>query len=102
MSYKDVAAQKQADRDAKLSRWSLAADGLPPGDVLDVSDFPDRSGHLSPRELEITKSEARCIVERTATGAWTAVEVLTAFCKRTALAQQLASGVPRPFSSACR
>lgn len=91
MGYQDVAEQKQGHRDAKLAPWSLAPSKLPAGDVLDISDFPERSGHLSARELEITSTPARAIVANISQGTWTSVEATTAFCRRAALAQQLVS-----------
>jgi len=46
---------------------------------------------LSDRELEITETDAVGIVNQTTTGAWSAVEVMKAFCHRAALAHQLVS-----------
>jgi amidase len=44
---------------------------------------------LSPREIEITKTDATEIVQKTSDGSWTATEVTTAFCHRAALGHQL-------------
>jgi amidase len=44
---------------------------------------------LSPKEKEITETDAVGIVEKTTSGAWSAVEVTKAFCHRAAIAHQL-------------
>ena len=44
---------------------------------------------LSPREVEITESDAVEIVNRTCSGRWKARDVAEAFCHRAALAHQL-------------
>lgn len=50
--------------------------------------------YLTPREIEITESDAVKITEHTTTGKWTATEVVTAFCHRAALAHQLVGVAP--------
>jgi hypothetical protein len=44
---------------------------------------------LSPKEVEITETDAVAIVQSTTSGVWSAVEVAKAFCHRAALAHQL-------------
>lgn len=44
---------------------------------------------LSPREVEITETDAVGIVKQTTVGLWTALEVTKAFCHRAALAHQM-------------
>jgi hypothetical protein len=44
---------------------------------------------LSPREIEITETDAYQIAVRTTTGSWKAREVVEAFCHRAALAHQM-------------
>jgi len=44
---------------------------------------------LSPREIEITETDAVGIVKQTTVGSWTALEVTEAFCHRAALAHQM-------------
>lgn len=46
---------------------------------------------LSKQEITITETDAVGIVEKTTTGAWSAVDVAQAFCHRAALAHQLVS-----------
>ena len=47
--------------------------------------------YLSPREIEITETDAVGIVAQTTSGKWTAEEVTLAFAHRAALAHQLVS-----------
>ena len=47
--------------------------------------------YLSPREVEITETDAVGIVKNTTSGTWSAREVTAAFCHRAALAHQLVS-----------
>lgn len=93
--YKAVAAAKQAARDARIpAQWRLAPEQIPGPEVVDVTGFPAKCGLLSPREVEITETEAVDLLEKlhsASEDAWTAVDVTTAFCKRAAIAQQLAS-----------
>ena len=57
--------------------------------ILDL-DIPKRSGILSEREVEITESNTVAqLLSKLASGAYTSLEVTTAFCKRAAIAQQL-------------
>lgn len=44
---------------------------------------------LSPREIEITETDAVGICEKTTTGKWKAREVTEAFCHRASLAHQM-------------
>ncbi|KDQ52322.1 hypothetical protein JAAARDRAFT_163030 [Jaapia argillacea MUCL 33604] len=56
---------------------------------LDVTGIPASCGFLSPEELAITELDATAICEKIAAGKLTAVETVTAFGKRAAIAQQL-------------
>ncbi|KAK6846198.1 amidase [Apiospora arundinis] len=55
---------------------------------------------LSPREVEITGADAVGIVEKTTTGAWSAVEVIKAFCHRASLSHQLVNCLHETFFDA--
>jgi amidase len=91
--WQQVAAAKQAARDALIpSEWLLPRGKY--DDLLDVTSVPATCGILSPSELKITESSADVILARVREGAWTAVGVTTAFCKRAAIAQQLVSRLP--------
>lgn len=52
--------------------------------------------YLSPREIEITETDAVGIVKNTTSGTWKSREVAEAFCHRAALAHQLASDFHQP------
>jgi amidase len=82
--------------DSIPSEWRIPQEQLPADDVLDVTEFPAKSGLLEAKELEITESLATEIVSRIAKGEWRAVEVARAFCKRAAIAHQL---VRDPFAA---
>jgi amidase len=56
---------------------------------------------LSPREIEITETDAVGIVSNTTTGRWKAREVAEAFCHRAALAHQLVSFLQDPMNIPC-
>ncbi|KIV96390.1 hypothetical protein PV10_00268 [Exophiala mesophila] len=65
--------------------------------ILDL-DIPKRSGILSEREVEITESNTVAeLLSKLASGAYTSLEVATAFCKRAAIAQQLVSCLTETF-----
>jgi amidase len=64
---------------------------IPPQSQLDVTSWPKESGWFTPKELEITESTAKSIVEKLATQKWSSEEVTRAFCKRAAAAHQLVS-----------
>ncbi|KAJ9496593.1 hypothetical protein H2202_007965 [Exophiala xenobiotica] len=69
--------------------WLLPADELPPPDQLDVHSFADTCKLLTPRELEITETNATDLVAQMAAGTLTAVDTATAFLKRAHLGHQL-------------
>ncbi|KAF5231755.1 hypothetical protein FANTH_13277 [Fusarium anthophilum] len=85
----------QAERCRKVLReslkpaWLLPPGQLPPADQLNVSTFIETCGSLSARELEITATSAKKLVEHMASGSLTAVETVTAFLKRAHIAHQL-------------
>ncbi|KAG8902186.1 hypothetical protein FRB99_004792 [Tulasnella sp. 403] len=82
----EVAAAKQAEREKILSRYQAwRPDVLPGSDVLDVSQLV--LAKLDAREREIVHLDATALTQRIRDRAYTAVEVLTAFCKVTVAAQ---------------
>jgi amidase len=89
-SWQAVAARKQAQRSAKVpAEWRIPASIRPPADVASVQDFPRDSGFFTEDELRITGATASEVVFRIARAEWTALQVVTAVCKRAAVAQQL-------------
>ncbi len=88
-SWQEIAAQKQAQRDAVI----------PPAWRLDVHKYRSRSnllkvpvecGILSDRQIDITSNyDAVDLLARMRDGIFSVEEVVTAFCARAAIAQQL-------------
>lgn len=92
VTWQQVAAQKQADRQAKLPAAYLIPPALMPDpSVKDVSTWHlnQGKGFFTAQEIEITDSTASQIVKRIASGELSAVQVLLAVSKRAAVAQQL-------------
>ena len=59
---------------------------------MSVLDVPRTCGILTEKELDITENyDATALVEKMAKGEFKSVEVVTAFCKRAAVAQQCVS-----------
>ena len=87
-SWEQTAAEKrQRLAETIPHEWKLK--DSPTGDSF--FDVPESSGLLSAQELEITASSATDLVTKLAQGQLKSVDVTLAFCKRAALAQQLAS-----------
>lgn len=91
MGWQESALEKRNAVNALIPEaWKL------PVPVPSSSEQKDVTGKyiqqfLSPREVEITETDAVGIVEKTTTGVWKAQEVTEAFCHRAALAHQLVS-----------
>jgi amidase len=84
-TWQKVAADKVAAREALIpAEWRIT---VPKG--LNVTDVPRTCGLLSASELEITETPAVDLLAKLASGELTSVQVTTAFCKRSAIAQQL-------------
>ncbi|KAL1960109.1 hypothetical protein VTO42DRAFT_281 [Malbranchea cinnamomea] len=80
-------------------KWKLK-DPVPSADVLRDVTGSYVQQFLTPREIEITETDAVGIVQHTTTGKWTAVEVTEAFCHRAALAHQLVNCLHEIFFDA--
>lgn len=91
-SWQDAAAKKREAISALVPQeWRV--DNVPSvEEQVDVTDYIKQ--YLSEEELSITEIDADQIVEKTASGAWTAEKVTRAFCHRAALAHQLVYGSP--------
>ncbi len=87
-TWQELAAEKKARQAASIPKeWLIAP---PSDDVLDVTDIPAKCGLLSARDLEITEvSSVAGLLSKIATGAWSSIEVTTAFCKRAVVAHQV-------------
>jgi amidase len=90
MTWEEIGNRARARLDESIpSEWRVPKDKLPPADQASVLDTPTDSGLFTEDELSITTSSATHIVHKIASGEWTAVEVIQAFCKRAAVAHQL-------------
>lgn len=88
--WRTLAAEKrQAILDAIPQQWRIDAPIPPAEELRDVTGSNYIHQFLTPREIEITETDALGITEQTTSGNWTAVEVAEAFCHRAALAHQL-------------
>ncbi|KAI1444382.1 amidase [Annulohypoxylon stygium] len=91
-SWKELQAAKYAERDSRIpAEWKLKKEDFPPEDTVDLRPFVTSGGILSPVELAITSDEydATSLAAAIAAGKFTALEVVTAFCKRAAVGHQL-------------
>lgn len=88
-NWETVAAAKRQDiLNAIPPKWRLPEPTPPATEVRDVTGSYIQQ-FLTPREVEITETDAVGITQQTTSGKWTAVEVTEAFCHRAALAHQL-------------
>ncbi|KAB5530269.1 amidase signature domain-containing protein [Coniochaeta sp. 2T2.1] len=93
----EKAVAKRAEAQAKIPvEWKLSADILRQvserGEQQSVLDVPRKSGILTVQELEITENyDATALRDKLAQGELSSVQVVTAFCKRAAIAQQVTS-----------
>jgi amidase len=87
-----IARRKQQEQsDAIPQSWTLKT--RPAASRNNVLAIPRECGILSARELELTeKYDATALVQELAAKRLKSVDVVTAFCKRAAIAQQLVSG----------
>lgn len=88
-SWKNIAAGKQKERNDRIrAAWRIDVNQY--RGRRNVIDVPSTCGILNPDELRITSDfDAVSLVERLRDGLFTAEEVVTAFCKRAAVAQQV-------------
>lgn len=82
------AAKRESILQSIPEKWRLENSTPPASELRDVTGSYIQQ-FLSPREIEITETDAVEIAKKTTTGQWTAVEVTRAFCHRAAIAHQL-------------
>ena len=88
--WKELISEKRIRQRASIPQeWIL--ENIPSEQTLNVIDFPEKSGLLSKREIEITNSEVGPLLQYLANGSWSAMEVTIAFSKRAVIAHQLVS-----------
>lgn len=90
-SWQDIASRKQAERASRIpKKWMLSSSYLPLDSQVNVLNIPRECGILTPDEIRITEThDATDLVANLAKGTLRSVDVVTAFCKRAAIAQQL-------------
>jgi amidase len=92
-SWEDVAAAKKTEQLSRIPlEWRLTNEILSNNwDTVDLRPIAATSGLLSSRELKITDddTDATGLLAEIAKGTYTSVEVVTAFCKRAAIAQHV-------------
>ncbi len=77
----------------RLPASSPYAKPLEEGGPKDVLDAPRQSGLLSEDELRVTEMEVEELLAALSAGKVKSVDVVEAFCKRAAIAQQVVSGL---------
>lgn len=97
-TYKDIAARKLAERNARfIKEWLVPEDKLPGPEVKDVLSFPKECGFLTAEELEITESEGTIVLEKIKSKEWSAYQVAKAFGHRATIAHQLTNCLSEIF-----
>ena len=82
-----AAAKKQSVLDLIPPEWQITEPIPSPSEQRDIIQYIEQ--YLTKDEIKITNTDAVGIVTNTSTGEWKAVDVVTAFCHRAALAHQL-------------
>ncbi|KAK6956981.1 hypothetical protein Daesc_002264 [Daldinia eschscholtzii] len=91
-SWQELQAAKKAEQDSRIpAEWKLKPEDIPPEDTVDLRPFANSYEILTPAELAITSEnyDATSLAAAIASGKFTALEVVTAFCKRAAIGHQL-------------
>lgn len=94
--WQEIAAAKKAEQFSRIpASWKLAESDHPPVGTVDLRPVVVSCGILSCRELKITGEEydATSLAAKISDGAYTAEEVVTAFCKRAAIGHQLCNNL---------
>jgi len=105
-TWQEIVAGKKLKQVAAIPEdWKLK--NLPSKAVLNVIDVPESCGLLTENEREITAVEVDVLLDKLATGVWSAVDVITAFAKRAVIAHQVVSVtkfllIKEPNLSCCR
>lgn len=89
MDWQTLAKQKRDSVNALIPEQWLLKLPIPSAQVQRDVTGKYIQQYLTPREVEITETDAVGIVKKTTSGIWKAREVTEAFCHRAALAHQL-------------
>jgi amidase len=94
--WQEIAAAKKAEQESRIpAAWKLSKIHFPAAGTVDVRPVAVSCGILSARELKITgvEDDATSLAAKIAAGTYSAEEVVTAFCKRAAVGQQLCNNL---------
>jgi amidase len=87
-TWQEICNAKKAEQAARIpAEWKLKHE--PPEGTRDLRPFAYTSEILTENELEITDLDATALATKIADGAYSAVQAVTAYCKRASIAQQL-------------
>ncbi|KAH8885473.1 amidase [Thozetella sp. PMI_491] len=91
MSWEEIRDAKKAEQAARIpQKWRLDPAILKGAEgVVNLRDYASSCGVLTAQELEITNQDATELAEKIAKGTYSSLQVVTAFCKRCAIGQQL-------------
>jgi len=78
-------------RDSIQKEWLLPQEKVPSAERRNVLAVAEESGILSPKEIDITNTDATNLVKKMGTGELTAEEVIIAYLKRATIGHQLVS-----------
>lgn len=87
--YKQISAIARKRRAANIAAYYKTPTWNEADLPRNLTEFALKSGYYTNDELAIIQSEADVILEKIKTKAWTALQVAQAFCKASALAQEL-------------
>ncbi|PSS22276.1 hypothetical protein M430DRAFT_274638 [Amorphotheca resinae ATCC 22711] len=100
IDWKALATEKRNSVNSLIPKpWRLESPIPPASEQRDVTGKFIQQ-FLSPREIEITETDAVGIVKNTTSGSWKAREVAEAFCHRAALAHQMVNCLHEIFFDA--
>lgn len=92
--YKEIAEIAQRRREDAIPKEYLLPENLLVNLPQNLTTIPRKSEHFTSNELSIIASEASDILERIRQQIWTSEDVTRAFCKASAVAQQLVNIFP--------
>lgn len=89
MAYVEASAVARKRRAASFAAFTTTPSWPEAELPANLTEFALKSGYYTPDELEIVESEADVILDKIKTRAWSSLDVAKAFCKASALAQEL-------------
>ena len=95
-TWQEIQKAKFEERDVRIpTEWKLKTEDFPPEGTRDLRPVVISCGILTPLELEITSPtrDATSLITAIAAGTYSSTQVVTAFCKRAAIGQQLCNNL---------